>query len=137
MHEEMKQAEPRYWRTLGVAMASAGGLLMLVNAARAFADPGGFATYLGLPLVDAADAGLIRIYGLRALFIGLLVGGLLLARQRTALWMVAAIAVVMPAGDAWLTQQAGAPGLIVGRHLAIAVYLAVTAWVLRRAMARG
>lgn len=128
---------PRYWRTAGVAMAAAGGLLMIVNAARAFADPGGFASYLGLPLVDGADAGLIHIYGLRALFIGLLVGVLLLARQRTALWIVAAIAVVMPVGDAWLTHRAGASGAIVGRHVGIAVYLAVTAWLLRRAVARG
>jgi hypothetical protein len=37
-----------------------GGLLMLVNAARALADPVGFSRYLGLPLVTPADAPSLR-----------------------------------------------------------------------------
>lgn len=130
------RATPRYWRSVGVWMAGAGGLLMLVNAGRAFADPDGFARYLGLPLAAGGDAGLVHVYGLRALFIGLLVGTLLLLRERGVLWIVAAVAIVMPLGDAWLTSQAGAPSLTVGRHLAIAIFLGVTAMMLRRDAAR-
>ncbi|MGV2482116.1 UNVERIFIED_CONTAM: DUF4267 domain-containing protein, partial [Salmonella enterica subsp. enterica serovar Weltevreden] len=79
------------------------------------------------PLAAGGDAGLVHVYGLRALFIGLLVGTLLLLRERGVLWIVAAVAIVMPLGDAWLTSQAGAPSLTVGRHLAIAIFLGVTA----------
>lgn len=128
---------PRYWRSAGVWMAALGGLLMLVNAARAFADPDGFARYLGLPLAARGDAGLVHVYGLRALFIGLLVGALLLLRERGALWIVAAIAIVMPVGDALLTAQAGAPVSTIGRHIAIAIFLGVTALLLRRDAQRG
>lgn len=126
-----------YWRSAGVLMAGAGALLMLVNAARAFANPTSFSAYLGLPLVDGADAGLVHVYGLRALFIGLLVAVLLMLRQRTALWIVAAVAVVMPVGDAMLTWSAGAPTATVGRHIGIAVFLLATALLLRRDAVRA
>ena len=114
-------------RTLGGWMAAAGGGLMLVNAGRAFADPAGFAVYLGLPLAAAGDAALIQIYGLRALFIGLLVGGLIAAGQRRALFLLALAAVVMPVGDALLARHAGASGTIVARHCVIALFLLLTA----------
>lgn len=126
----------RYWRSTGVVMAGLGALLMLVNAARAFLNPAAFATYLGLPLMSASDAGLVQVYGLRALFIGMLIVTLLALRQRTALWVVALTAVVMPVGDAIMTAVAGAPGTIVGRHLAIAVFLLVAGYLLRRDAAR-
>lgn len=103
---------------------------MAINAVRASLDASAFASYLGLPLVDAADAGLLHIYALRALFIALLIGALLLARQRTALALLAATAVIMPLGDAYLTSSAGASSLIVGRHLAIAIFLVITATIL-------
>lgn len=113
-------------------MTAAGGAFMLVNAARAFADPAAFATYLGLPLAVSQDAALIHVYALRALFIGIIVLGLLIAGQRVALALVAAAAVIMPVGDALLTHQAGAPVPTVLRHVAIAVFLAVAAIALAR-----
>lgn len=119
-------------RLAGTIMVGLGGLLMAANAVRATIDASAFATYLGLPLADPADAGLLHIYALRALFISLLVGALLMARQRRALALLAATAVVMPLGDAYLTSTAGAAASTVGRHLAIAVFLMVTAFLLWR-----
>lgn len=128
---------PPLMRSLGGWMAAAGGALMLVNAARAFNDPTAFATYLGVPLAAPEDAALIYVYALRALFIGIAVIGLLVARQRLALAVVAVAAVIMPVGDAFVTDQAGAAMPTVLRHFGIAVFLAVTAialaWPLWRA----
>jgi hypothetical protein len=121
-----------YWRSPGVVMAGLGTLLMLANAGRAFLNPIGFSAYLGLPLSNMSDTGLVHIYALRALFIGILGGSLLLMRQRTALWSFALAAVIMPVGDAMLTFNAGAPTLTVMRHVAIAVFLLVAGVLLRR-----
>ncbi len=107
--------------------------LQAFNAFRAFADPAGFSAYLGLPLADPRDAGLVMVYGLRAAFIAILVALLLAFRLWTALFWMALAAIVMPVGDAYLTSSAGAPTSIVARHLAIAAYLAVTAFVLGKA----
>lgn len=105
---------------------------MAVNAARAFANPIAFAAYLGLPLVAMGDAAMVHIYALRALFIALLVAALIVSRQRTALALLAGCAVVMPLGDALLAGSAGATPATIARHLAIAVFLVVTALVLWR-----
>ncbi len=120
-------------RSPGGWMAAAGAALMLVNAFRAFHDPAAFAAYLGLPLAAPRDAALIHVYALRALFIGIAVAGLLVMRQRLALGVVAAAAVIMPAGDAILTHQAGAAMPTVLRHIGIAVFLAIAAIALARA----
>lgn len=118
--------------SLGLWLAGIGGTLMAVNAARAFADPIAFAAYLGLPLVDAGDAGMVHIYALRALFIALLVAALIISRQRTALALLAGCAVIMPLGDALLASGAAAVPATIARHLAIAVFLLVTAFILWR-----
>ena len=114
-------------KSAGFWMAAIGGLLMAVNSVRAFNDPAAFATYLGLPLVAPGDAALIYIYALRTLFIAALVAALLVTRQRRALALLSACAVVMPIGDALLASSAGAPTGTVLRHAAIATYLLVTA----------
>lgn len=117
-------------KSVGGWMVALGGLLMVVNSVRAFNDPAAFATYLGLPLASPDDAALIHIYALRATFIAMLVAALLVTRQRQALAYFSACAVVMPIGDALLTSAAGAPLSTVLRHVAIAIYLLVTAFAL-------
>lgn len=117
-------------KSAGFWMVALGGLLMAVNSVRASNDPAAFATYLGLPLAAPGDAALIHIYALRALFIAALVAALLITRQRRALALFSACAVIMPVGDALLTSAAGAPMGTVLRHVAIAIYLLVTALVL-------
>ena len=114
----------------GFWLAALGGLLMAVNAVRAFTGPAAFADYLGLPLASPNDAGLIKVYGLRAAFIALLVAALLVTGNAKALALLSASAVLMPVGDAVLSSVAGAPKRTVFRHVAIAVFLCVTAAVL-------
>jgi hypothetical protein len=107
-------------------------VLMAVNTARAFLDPASFAAYMGLPLVDATDSGFVFVYALRAAFLALAASALLLKGEIRALGLFAAVAVVMPLGDATLTAAAGAPPAIVARHAATAVYLATAAFFLFR-----
>lgn len=121
------------WRTAAIVMAAIIAALQAFNAWRAFADPAGFASYLGLPLADPRDAALVGVYGLRAAFIAALVALLLAIRQWRALLLTAIAAILMPVGDAMLTHAAGAPVATVARHGAIALYLALTAFVLGRA----
>jgi hypothetical protein len=103
---------------------------MLLNTARAFLDPVGFAVYMGLPLTDTANHGFVQVYALRAAFLGLCAFGLLWLRDIRALGVFVLAALVMPIGDALLTASNHAPPLIVARHGATAVVLAVTAWLL-------
>jgi len=118
------------WAAIGFWLALAIAALQAVNAFRAFAAPAGFATYLGLPLTDPQDHGFVLVYGLRAAFIALAVGALLATRNYSALAWVALVGLVMPIGDAILVSRAGAPVATIARHVAIGVFLAVTAGVL-------
>jgi Domain of unknown function (DUF4267) len=131
MNPHNSQASP-YWRRPAILMVLLAAGLMFVNAARAFADPIGFAIYLGLPIAEPSASGFVLVYGVRALFIGALAAALLVTRQVRALTWFAATATIMPVGDAILTAQAGAPGGTIGRHIAIAVFLLLTAWLLSR-----
>jgi hypothetical protein len=105
---------------------------MVVNTVRAFVEPAAFASYMGLPLSDTGNTAFVQVYGLRAAFLGLFALVLLWRADMFALGAFAAVAVVMPLGDAYLTMQAGAPLAIVGRHLFTALVLIVTAIVTRR-----
>lgn len=122
----------RYWRRPAILMVLLAAGLMFVNAARAFADPVGFATYLGLPIEAPSAAGFVLVYAIRALFIGVLAAALVMTRQIRALAWFAASATIMPVGDAVLTAQASAPGATIGRHVAIAAFLLITASLLSR-----
>jgi hypothetical protein len=114
-----------FWSKPGVWIATAGGLLMALNAVRSLTKPVPFATYLGLPLAHDDDAGMVRVYGLRALFIGLAVAALLAMRDVSALAALMFAAVVMPVGDAVLTAKAKAPRATIIRHAVIAIVLLV------------
>jgi hypothetical protein len=132
------QSLPRSpWRSVGVWMGILIAILMAVNAARAFADPMGFAAYMGLPLTDARDTGFVYVYGLRALFLGLFAAVLVARRDWTTFKFYALAALVMPIGDAILTANAGAPLATIGRHVAIAIYLVITAFMLHRWTSRN
>ena len=120
------------WGSLGAWLAVALSALMIVNTVRAFVEPEAFAAYMGLPLSDASGAGFVQIYGLRAAFLGLFTLVLLWRADMFALGAFAAVAVVMPLGDAALAAQAGAPLVVVARHLFSALVLIVMAYVTRR-----
>lgn len=123
----------RSTRTAGFWLAAAIGALQGVNAVRTVLDPQGFATYMGLPVDPHGALSWVQVYGLRAGFIAMLTAALLARSDFAALKWMALSALLMPLGDAWLTASAGAGAPIVGRHLAIALFLLVTAHFLARA----
>ena len=92
-----------YWLRVSTALIALMGVYMLVNTVRAFADPAGFAAYMGLPLTDPANHAFVQVYALRALFLGLCALALLFRRDTRALAVFALVAIVMPVGDALLT----------------------------------
>jgi hypothetical protein len=118
------------YRFAGFWLAAAMALLMLVNFARTMTDPAGFSAYMGLPVQDAANLAWVQVYGLRALFIGLLVLFFLLRRDPASLKGLALLALVMALGDALLVLRAG--GGTVARHLATAGVLVLAGWALHR-----
>lgn len=120
-------SESGYWLRVSTALIALMGVYMLANTVRAFADPAGFAAYMGLPLTDPANHAFVQVYALRALFLGLCALALLVRRDIRALAVFALVAIVMPVGDALLTASYGAPITTVARHAATAIVLAVTA----------
>jgi hypothetical protein len=138
MEEPMAtQAQPfRPSRTVGFWLAAAIAALQGVNALRTVLNPQGFATYMGLPVDQLSALGWVQVYGLRAGFIAVLTAVLLARSDFAALRWMALAALLMPLGDASLAASAGAGPAIVGRHLAIAVFLIIAAVFLGRAAAR-
>lgn len=120
-------------RTAGFWLAVAIAALQAVNAVRTALDPQGFATYMGLPVDQLSAFGWVQVYGLRAGFIALLTTILLARGDFAALRWMALAGLAMPLGDAWLTASAGAAPSIVGRHLAIALFLLLAWYFLGRA----
>lgn len=126
---------PSLFKTVGFWIAAFMAVLQALNAIRAFAAPVSFADYMGLPLADPADVGFVYVYGLRAAFIAMLVTLFLAVRRFDALVWTAVAALLMPVGDALLAQSAGAPTITVLRHAAIAVYVVIAFFILRRTAA--
>jgi hypothetical protein len=112
--------QPGFW--MGLAIAT----LMYVNAVRTVVDPVGFAVYMGLPVKAPESIPWVRVYGLRALFIALLVTYLLLRADPESLKWVALFGVPLALGDAWLVRNGG--GRTASRHLAIAALLLLAAF---------
>lgn len=128
-----KPQEFRSTRTAGFWMAAVIAALQAVNAVRTVLDPQDFATYMGLPANQLSAFGWVQVYGLRAGFIAVLTAVLLARSDFAALRWMALAALLMPLGDAWLTANAGAGAPIIGRHLAIALFLLVASHFLSRA----
>ena len=126
-------ARPSIWRHAGAWMALPLAGFQLLNVARGFADPVGFAGYFGLAGSAGPGLGFVQVYALRALFLGLFPLLLLWRRDLRTLSWLALVAVVMPLGDAALVAAAQGPGATVARHLVIAAYLVLTGAMLRRA----
>lgn len=123
----------RSTRTAGFWLAAAIAALQGLNAVRTVVDPQGFANYMGLPVDQPSALGWVQVYGLRAGFIAVLTAVLLSRSDFAALRWMALAALLMPLGDAYLAFSAGACAPIVGRHLAIAVFVLVATQFLGRA----
>jgi Domain of unknown function (DUF4267) len=137
MQTQLSDTSKTFWRSTGSWMVVPMVVLMLLNFGRTLLDPIGFAAYLGLPLQNVADFGLIQVYGLRALFIGLFASYLLWREKTTELKWFAWLAIVMPVGDACLVWQAGGTQAIIFRHCLTAAYLLVVGVVLHRSLRKG
>lgn len=124
------------WRIAGLALAAVMGVFQIINAVRVIADAAGFADYMGLPIGDGPDA-FVQVYALRSLFIGIMVLGLVAGARTGVLAWMAAVGILLPLGDMWLTSAGGAPAAVVARHGVIAAYLVVTAIVLSLAVRRS
>jgi hypothetical protein len=111
--------------------------LQLVYALYAYVDPAAFSLTRGTELFDVADRDWVRIYASRTLFVGLIVGYLLYARQFKILAMASLFGIVMPVTDALLAYQASADTAVILKHVATALFLAVTFIVLRTTVRRG
>jgi hypothetical protein len=132
-HELTTEKSPlSSWRFAGAWMTAIIALFMIVNFARAFFNPVGFALYVGLPIGGEALAGFVHLYAFRALFLGLFAGFLLWRQDAGTLKWFALIAIVMPLGDAYLTIQAGAGPSTIARHIGIALFLGLTSFMLSR-----
>jgi hypothetical protein len=124
------------WRSAGVWMAVLITLLMALNTWRASSDPAAFARYFGVEAAASAHPAFVYVYASRAFFLGAITAVFIWKRQFEALTWFAAIAIVMPLADAALVARSGGNGAIIVRHLATALYLAVTAFLLHRWSAR-
>lgn len=107
---------------MGVALAA----LMYVNAIRTVLDPVGFARYMGIPVEAPESLPWVRVYGLRALFIALVVTYLLARPDPETLKWVAIFGVPLALGDAFLVRSGG--GRTAPRHLSIAALLVLAAF---------
>jgi hypothetical protein len=116
--------QPGFW------LAALAALLMYVNALRTLLDPIVFSRYMGLPIQDALGAAWVRVYGLRALFIGLLATYFLTGLDAGSLQWLTALAVPLALGDAWLVRSTG--GTTARRHLVIAGVLIVATFAIHR-----
>lgn len=81
---------------------------------------------MGLPIGAGGPEGFVYVYGLRSLFIGLVVLAFVMRRSVGALTIMAFAALMLPLGDAWLVYDIGGPLSTVMRHLIIAAYLLLT-----------
>ena len=102
------------------------GLFQIVNFGRSLADPASFSDYMGLPIGAGGPEGFVYVYGLRSLFIGLVVVAFVMRRSVQALLIMALAALILPLGDAWLVYDNGGSTATVVRHLVIAVYILIT-----------
>jgi len=100
--------------------------LQLVYGFYAYVSPDAFSVTRGTELFAGQDADWVRIYASRTLFIALLIGYLLYARQFRILAIASLLGVVMPATDAVLAYQASAASGVVFKHVATAVFLLAT-----------
>jgi len=101
-----------------------------IYAIYAFVDPAAFAVLRGTDLVVAGDSDWVKVYASRTLFVALIIGYLLYLQNYRILKWAAIFGVVMPVADAVLAYQALAPMQVIAKHVATAVYLLVTFYVL-------
>lgn len=120
------------WRSGGLWLT---GLLLayiLFSSVRAATNPAAFAATFGLPLGNAADPSFVRVYAIRALFLGVLGLTLLVRRQYASLATFVLVATIMPIGDMLLVAQQGAAPATIALHVGVGLILLLTWFLLQR-----
>jgi hypothetical protein len=110
--------------------------LQFTYAMYAYIDPTAFSVTRGTELFALGDTDWVKIYASRTLFIALVIGFLLYSRQYRILAFASLFGVVMPVTDALLAYQAQASDKVVFKHIATAVFLVVTFFVLHTIVKR-
>jgi hypothetical protein len=110
--------------------------LQFTYAMYAYIDPTAFSVTRGTELFALGDTDWVKIYASRTLFIALVIGFLLYSRQYRILAFASLFGVVMPVTDALLAYQAQAVDKVVFKHIATAVFLVVTFFVLHNIVKR-
>jgi hypothetical protein len=123
-------------RSPGIWMAAFIVVYILFNAVRAALNPVHFAAVFGIPLAGPEHDAFVLVYAIRALFLGLFGLALFVTRNYRTLALFSLVAAVMPIGDAALVAARGGGGLIVGRHIFIAVFLVLTWLLITRRLAK-
>jgi len=99
-------------------------------------EPAAFSGLRGTELFSSMDVDWVRVYGSRTIFITLIFGYLLYARNYVVLMWGALFAVVMPITDGVLAYEAQAPFTVVAKHIATVVYLLVIFFLLKKVVAK-
>jgi hypothetical protein len=121
-------SRPVAHRTAGFWLAAVVAVFLVVNTVRSFFAPAAFAGYFGAPLASVEDTAWVIVYALRTGLIAAIIFLLLATRQLLLLAWVSLFGAVLPVGDFFLAQSAGAPTSTLIRHGAIGVFLLITAW---------
>ena len=112
-------------------------LLQGIYAVYAYFDPQAFSLLRGTDLFVAGDADWVRIYASRTVFVALIIGYLLYLREYKILIWASLFGTAMPITDAILAYQAGVGDIVVYKHIATAIYLLVTFFVLKSMVKSG
>jgi hypothetical protein len=132
MTTPLRSDGPFPWRAPGVWLTAIVIGYSFFNVFRALTGPVAFAEQFGIPGTNDGQNAFILVYALRTLFISLFGLWLLVRRQWRGLAVFVVVALVMPLGDAWLVASRGGPVDILLRHIVIALYLLLTAWLVQR-----
>ena len=126
----MSKSKNQAFVIVGYVLVLLMGLLQGVYAIYAYIDPAAFAILRGTDLVALGDTDWVRIYASRTLFVSLIIGFLLYAKNYKVLAWASLFGMVMPITDAFLAYEAGAVDKVVYKHIATTVYLLVIFFVL-------
>jgi hypothetical protein len=119
-------------RSIGIWMSVVLISYTFFNVARAIASPVEFADQYGLPLSDVNSVAFVFVYAIRTLVLGVFSLVILIQRRYEVLALFVLIATLLPLGDALLVALNGAALATILRHIAIAIFLVVTWFFLRR-----
>jgi hypothetical protein len=128
----MSERKAKLVEKIGITLVFLMALIQGVYAIYAYMDPQAFSLLRGTELFVSGDADWVKIYASRTLFVALIIGYLLIIREYKILVWASLFGTIMPAVDGWLAYQAGAESVVVYKHVATAVYLLITFFVLKR-----